>query len=211
MGNSTSIKVLQARPLTTGDAGGLTADVIPEAMYQPTMVLEADWDNGINVSGTSLSASGDIWNVVFGPASSVPNIVFYPISLKFTLLCDSTAAFASLFDTDAGFSISAPYNRNFVWQTVTLDTPKLGYAGAAEFYWQSGSPIFASYPPPPEAADVGVTAQDAVGGIQLTIDTWDATAAAATSLYVDARWLGFPRNAIRSGGFYTPRLFSTPN
>jgi hypothetical protein len=211
MANSLTIKLLKTRSLITADAGGLEADVVPESMWQPTQIMETDFDNPIEVSSTSLSADGDSWELIFAPPSKTPDVMWYPIAMRAVLHNNIAGTFVPFFGEAAGFSINQPYGRDWAWDYVDFDPVALGFNGTGEFYYRALNPRWHAFPPIPSICESDTTAENSVGGFQLTIGTWDATAAAGTALHVDARWLGFPRPAIRSGGFYAPRMFFNPN
>jgi hypothetical protein len=213
MGATTTIATLSTRPLTTGDAGALQADILPASFWQPTMLLERNMEDAIDLASAGLGAAGDIWRVILSPPSAIDNVIFYPIAFRFTLKARGAtppAGFPALFETAASFCVEGPTNYN--WDTVTLDAAQSLFDSPSTIYWnQNGNPRWHAFPPKPILADSTSVASNAVGGIQLTIDTWDATAAALVDLHVDARWLGFPRPVERSAGFYTPRMYFNPN
>jgi hypothetical protein len=204
--------LLKPRPLITGDAAGLLADVDPEFAWQPTHVLETDIDGtSMAVSSSGLAASGDHWYVRVAPPSDMTNLVFYPIAFRATLLCSDTAGFDDLFELAGGFSINPPQSKSWNWDYVALDPVMVGYDGSSTFKWQNINPTWHGFPIRPATANGGSSTANALGGFQLQVKTWDATAAASCSLRIDARWLGFPQPVTRSAGFYTPRLYFNPN
>lgn len=103
-------------------------------------------------------------------------------------------------------------SENQVWFQQTQDTAMIGYDGSAEFYTRGGAVSFRGYPQAPiRATDRTTVANNAIGGLQFTVDTYDATTRSSMALNVDARWLAFPEGAVRNAGFYVPRLYFRTN
>lgn len=202
------------RPLTVGDAAGLEASVNP-ALWAPALILETDFNDAIPATG-GLAADGDVWRISLIPPSAMPNYVFYPIALRATLVdTDSVAAFDALFDT-TGMATNegvfedgaeAPWN----YYEFTLSAAFQGFDATGDIKVQTMAMPFPGFPPKLPVAETGSPINDALGAIMLRIQTFDATAILNTTLHVDGRWLAFPRTALRSAGFYVPRLYFRPN
>jgi len=213
VGNSTTILVLKLRPLQVSDAAGLEASILPKDLWQPTQIAESNFQAQSLISGTSLSADGDIWRILFSPPSATPDTVWYPIGLKISIMSGSAsivvADFDALFELSALFAIENPFENRGSWHDFTLFAPTVGYDGT-EFVLYTGAPAFSAYPPRLSTALSSVPAEDALGGVQLTVKTWNGTAAALSFVHVDVRYLGYPRPSLLSGGLYTPRTFFKP-
>ncbi len=180
---------------------------MPQTLWEPAKLLETTIGSGLSVSGSSLAANGDIWEVLLAPPSAMPDYIFYPIALTATLFsAPHDVAFASFWNTACGVAINPSYQKSFVWDHFVAEPPMVGYS-TTEFNYQSLNPPFHGHPIRPAAADGATVTINALGGFQLTIDTWDAGVAATTTLFIDARWLAFPRAVARSSGFYVPRLY----
>lgn len=212
MADITTVKLLTPRPLVTGDAGGLKASVDPRGYFQPTMLLETDVSTGTTVSTSGLAADGDVWDIRFAPPSAIPNVVFYPIALRMSIVASGEpAGFDAQFADEGMYSITPPYGADWGWDNFSLENVGLIWQGSQLNKVRSGNPVWKAFPPRPQILSSDTVSENALGGIQITIGTWNATAAANSKLHVDARWVGFPEPVTRSAGYYTPRLFFNPN
>ncbi len=210
MSSSTSTVFLDKVALTTTDAGGLLSDVIAKTEFQPNGVLRSDPSALIPLSGTSLSADGDIMRIMLAAPSRMPDTVFYPVGLTAAFTGEVTGT--GFFEAAALYSIVAPVGvvpLQHAWRSFTMDTLRDVWNGAVKVGFQSAAPVFQSFPPSPvEAVETGISA---IGGLQFTVSTFDATDKAAMNLSIDARWLTFPRSAVRNAGWYSQRMFFKPN
>jgi len=209
VGNATTLVVLNPRALVSGDAAGLLASIDASTLFQPSMLLETDFTTAIALSGT-ISGDADIWRVLFAPPSKIPNTVFYPIAFRMTMV-STKAAFTALWALPALFSVDKETDGSHVYDDFTMGPYGIVFDGSGEVQFLSGNPVFHAYPTRPLSTVSDVIAENAVGALNLTIATFDATAAGDMALHVDARWLGFPRPVVRNAGFYTPRLFFKTN
>lgn len=151
------------------------------------------------------------------PPSAMPNFVFYPIAMRATLHnTDADAGMDDLFELAAMVAIEGvadqPLGIDTPWAFYSFDMDAVfsGVDASGDFKLQSAAPAFKGFPPKPTIATGGPTNR-ALGALMLVIKTFDATAAGNTFLHVDARWLAFPRPAVKSSGFYLPRLWFKPN
>ncbi len=208
MANSTSTIFLDTTPLTTSDASGLTATIISQALWQPSFVLRSDPSDLLPASGTALAAAGDHWRIMIAAPSAMPDFSFYPIAL--------TASFVGLnvafWNADALYTIVPPVGvapLQHAWRSFSLDARREVFNGAVSANIQTAAPDFQGYPPSPVAAvETGISA---IGGLSFVVGTFQAAEKADINLSVDARWLAFPRSAVRNAGFYMPRLFYKGN
>jgi hypothetical protein len=203
------------RPLTSSDAAGLLADTMPRQLWEPAQLLETQWEvgtAGASVPGP-IGAANDIWLVRIQPPSAMPGYVFYPICLRACLINDALdAGFAGpLFNSLAAYTLDPPRQRHWVWQRFTGSTPRTGYDGAGQYYFQDYAPTFRGYPPRPMSLSSSSVSANALAGFQFAVQVWNAPAAANTELHIEARFLAFPQSALRSAGFYVPRLYFSCN
>lgn len=206
--NNESIEVTP-RPLTVSDAAGLTASIIPQ-MWAPTQILETDFSEGLDM--LTLAADGDVWLIRIIPPSAMPSYVFYPIALKATLVnADADALFDTLFELQGMAAIQSIFEDGvdtpWTYSSFTLDPPFRGFDVTGTFKLQSMEANFRGFPPKlPVSETVGPT-ENALGALMLTVQTFDAATASSTTLHIDGRWLAFPRQVVKSAGFYQPRLW----
>lgn len=210
MADDTEIVFLDRTPLTTTNAAGLTSDVVPQEIFQPNQVLRSNPSTLIDVGATSLAATGDVLRIMLAAPSAMPDYTFYPIALTASFVGENSGT--GFWETLALYSIVAPvgtFPLQHAWRSFSLDPIRTVFNGATVVGFQSAVPVFESFPVSPvEAVETTVSA---IGGFQFTVDTFDAADKAALRLSVDARWLVFPRSAIRNSGFYSQRMFFRPN
>ena len=208
MANDTTVIFLDASPLQSSDASGLTADIIPRLSWQPSFILRSDPDVLFPVAATTLSLDDDLWRIMVASPSAMPDYSFYPIAL--------TASFVGLntlfWQTPALYSIVPPVGvpaLQHAWRSFDLDSVRAVFNGGIAVDIQTAAPDFQGYPPSDVVAvSTGISS---LGGFQFRVGTFDAVQKSAINLSVDARWLAFPRAATRSGGFYVPRMFFKGN
>lgn len=211
MADAAQIVQLFARPLTTGDAAGLLADVEPTGFFQPTMILETDIDDAVDLSATGLTTAGDSYECTFAPDNDYPEIAWYPIAMRGQFSSGGNNM-ASFWETEASYTVSGVNPEIWTWDAFSLDTQRvIQNVAGNQIFMQTANPVFHGMPPRPTVCDGGSIALNQLGGFSLTVQTFSAAVLAALTFRVDARWLGFPRASIRSAGFYTPRMFFQPN
>ncbi len=210
MADATETIFLEASPLTTTDASGLTSDILSKLSFQPNYVLRSDPSVLVALSSTVLSADNDVFRVMLAVPSSMPDVTFYPIALSVAFTGE--VAGTGFWDTPALYSIVAPVGTvplQHAWRSFDLDALRTVFNGGVTVGYQTGAPVFQSFPPSPVAAVE--TAISAIGGFQFTISTFAAADLAAMNMSIDARWLTFPRSAVRNAGFYAQRMFFKTN
>ncbi len=214
MADKSSVLLTTPRPLTVADAAGLTASVVP-ALWAPTQILETDLNTPLAAVG-GLAADGDVWRITIETPSAMPSWVFYPIAMRATLVdTNSTAAFDALFE-DTGmasnegvFEDGAESPQNYF--ECTLGPVFQGFDFTGDFKIRTIPMPFPGFPPKLPLSETGAPINDALGAIMLRVGTFSAVGIVDTSLHVDARWLAFPRTALKSSGFYMPRLYFRVN
>ncbi len=210
MANDTETIFLSAEPLTTTNAGGLLSDVVSSPAFQPSLVLRNNPSTLIALSGTLLSADGDVLRIMLAAPGAMPDVTFYPIGLSACFVGEVTGT--GFWESEALYSIVAPVGvvpLQHAWRSHAMDPITSVFNGSAVEGFQSFSPVFTSFPPSPVAAvETGISA---IGGLQFVVSTFDAPDLAAMSLSIDARWLAFPRSAVRNAGFYAQRMFFKTN
>ncbi len=212
MANVTDIVLARPTPLVTADAAGLEADILPRGFFQPNFVLRTDFTVGLT---PALAAAGDRWRVLVAPPGSMPDHTFYIVALtcRFIGVSGEDQFLDTFWSKNAAYCISSPFDtngaRNWVWDAFTLNGTVSIFDGTNLFSFQSGNPPFNGFPPSPVIADAPapVTSIDnALAGFNFVVGTFDAADQADMRLHVDARFLAFPRSALRSAGFYSPRM-----
>ncbi len=192
----------------TTDASGLTAGILPQALWQPSFILRTNPSAVLAASVTALAAAGDIWRIMIAAPSAMPDFSFYPIAMGASFVGLNVA----FWETDALYTIVPPVGQiplQHSWRSFQLDSVRPVFDGATIDTIQTASPEFQSYPPSPvEAIDTAIAA---IGGLQFAVGTFQAAEKAVIELSVDARWLAFPRAVTRNAGFYMPRLFFKGN
>lgn len=211
MADGSSTFTLSPRPLTADDAAALEVDIRPEASFQPVYVLESDSTASATVAGTALAANGDHWYIGAATPSPMPGYIFYPIAFQVQFRCTDLAAFDDFFELACASAIRPGFNDVKAWHQEVMIAPNAVYDGTNVRKIQSLDPSWVGYPIRPATPSSAVLAERALGAACVTVKTWDAGVAAAAACSLDARWLAFPRATERSAGFYTRRLFFTPN
>lgn len=136
---------------------------------------------------------------------SMPDFVFLPLSLRANVVHNAaTAAFSTLFEPQAAWMMHENPAPQSSWQIFTMPAPLVTILnGGTELFTLDCTPsALTGLPGRPQAGSTLLQ-----GGLQLTIDTFDATAAANSFMQIDAEWLVFPESVQRSAGLYTPRLY----
>ncbi len=210
MADDTETIFLKTFPLTTTNAAGLRSPIQPELSFQPNAVLRSDPSVLIPLSGTVLAADGDVLRIMLAAPGAMPDTTFYPIGLTAAFVGEVTGT--GFWETNALYSIVAPVGvvpLQHAWRSFSMDAIRTVFNGAVTVGFQSASPVFQGFPPSPVAAiETGISA---IGGLQFIVSTFDAADLAAMSLSIDARWLAFPRAAVRNAGFYMQRMFFKTN
>ncbi len=205
--------VVSPRPLTTLDASGLKASIIP-SLWSPDQILETDFNVGVPMTGLTLD--GELWRISMIPPSAMPHYVFYPIAMRATLFnTDDDIGFPALFELPGLVSIQGifeggvdtPWN----FYNFAFDAAFSAFDPTGPYAIQSMVSPFEGFPPKLPVAETGAPVNDALGALMLQVQTFNAVAAANTTLHIDARWLAFPRTALKSAGFYVPRQYFRPN
>ncbi len=204
MASVRSIVTLRVEPLTTIDASGLTSTILPKVLIQPSMVVRTDPDTAVSL--IPVAAVNDVWRVDFSVPSDMPDYTFLPISLLGSFV--GTTFTSDFWNVNAAYAITPPQAREQAFQSFTLGAGRLGFDGAANFIFQSAAPVFQGYPPFP--VETGGAAF-VIGALSFVCAVFDAATAAATSLFVDARWLAFPRATTQNAAYYMPRLGFNPS
>lgn len=203
---------VHSRQLTSADAGALLADVESSPFFQPTAVLETDFSNRYNLAGSALAAAADTIRFLFTPLNSIDNMVWIPYAMHGVAVCTAgIGGFTGFWQDTACYSINKPGDEDYPWDSVTMDAVRLAYNGTALIQMQTVNPDWHAWPPVPAVAEGATQTERALGGLSLTVGTYDAATEAATSLFFDCRWLGFPRGSERNSGYYTPRMYMNPN
>ncbi len=198
---------MNARPLLTADAAGIEADVQPKPRWQPSHIFETDLSQQVRVFDTALSTAADLWFLLASPAAPAAQIAFYPICARLILNCNDDPNFNTLFETDAIYSLHDPGGSSFTWDHATLSATGRQFPGTGVVNrFKDVSASMSGFPARPGLATELTQLANGLVGFSIQIDTYDATAAANTYARLDVRVLGFPRPAVRSAGFYTPRL-----
>jgi len=206
LGNELTAAVLTTRPLTAFAAGALTADIVPRSFWQGVLLLEHDFSFPIE-SGGALTTAGDLWTILLRPPNEMAHYVFYPVALRATILLSDIAASVTLFENEASFSVDMRGQSNFAWDAVDLTAIRTVIAAGVEKASLNINPIFHGFPPDPGIARDVVNTNNSLAGINLKIDTFDATSMASVDLHIDCRFLAFPEAVVRSAGFYSARMF----
>ncbi len=183
--------------------------------WAPSQILETDFNTPIAAVGT-LAADGDVWRITLQTPSAMPGWVFYPIALRATLVdTNSTTAFDALFE-DVGmasnegvFEDGAESPQNYF--EFTLGPVFQGFDFTGDFKIRTMPMPFPGFPPKLPLSETGAPINDALGAIMLRVATFSAVGIVDTPLHVDGRWLAFPRTALKSAGFYVPRMFFRVN
>ncbi len=214
MADKSSVLIATPRPLTVADAAGLEASVIP-TLWSPSQILETDFNTPLPAVG-DLSADGDVWRITIQTPSAMPTYVFYPIALRGTLVdSNSTSQFDALFE-DTGMASNegvfedgeeTPHN----YFEFTIAAAFQGFDFTGDFKLRTMTMPFPGFPPKLPLSETGAPINDALGALMLRVGTFSAVGIVDTSLHIDARWLAFPRSALKSSGFYLPRLYFRPN
>ncbi len=214
MADKSSVLILAPRPLTVTDAAGLEASITPK-LWAPVQILESDFNSPIAAVG-DLAADGDVWRITIQTPSAMPGWVFYPIALRATLVdTNATTAFDLLFEdrgmasNEGVFEDAAESPQNYY--EFTLGTVFQGFDFTGDFKLRTIAMPFPGFPPKLPLSETGAPINDALGAIMLRVGTFSAVGIVDTSLHVDARWLAFPRTALKSAGFYVPRLYFRAN
>lgn len=211
MADDVEVLFLKQFPLTTTDAAGLEANIQSSLSFQPNFVLRSDPNELIDLSAGDLTTTGDVLVIQIAAPSAMPAYTFYPIALTASFVGE--VAGTGFWETAALYSIVAPVGtiplvhawRSFDMDAVRVVNDSLGTTSG----FQSAAPVFQSFPPSPVAAIETIISS--LGGFQFTVDTFDAADKAAIKISVDARWLVFPRSAVRNAGFYQQRMFFKTN
>jgi len=210
MADDTEVITLEQTALVTTNSAGLTSSIIPQGSFLPNFVLRSDPSVLIALSAGDLTTTGDILRIMIATPSAMPDYTFYPIAL--TCSFSGEVAGTGFWELPALYTIVAPVGTNptrHAWRSFSLDSVRTVMDDLAVVGYQTAAPVFQSFPPSPVSSEA--TAISAIGGFQFTVDTFDAADKAAIKLSVDARWLAFPRSAVRNAGFYTQRMFFKPN
>ncbi len=214
MADKSSVALLAPRPLTVADAAGLLASITP-SFWSPSQLLETDFNTPIAAVG-GLAADGDVWRITLETPSAMPGWVFYPIALRATLVdTNSTSQFDTLFENigmasnEGVFEDGSESPQNYF--EFTVDPTFQGFDAGGDFKIRTMAMPFPGFPPKLPLSETGAPINDALGAIMLRVGTFSAVGIVDTSLHVDGRWLAFPRTALKSGGFYVPRLFFSGN
>ncbi len=210
MSDDTETIFLDLSPLTTSNAAGLKSNVQSKPSFQPEAVLRTNPSTLISLSGTSLAAAGDVLRIMLAAPSAMRDSTFYPIGLTAAFVGEVTGT--GFWEANALYSIVAPVGvvpLQHAWRSFSMDAIRTVFNGAVTVGFQSAAPTFQSFPPSPvEAVETGISA---IGGLQFVVSTFDAADLAAMTLSIDARWLVFPRTAVRNAGFYSQRMFFKTN
>lgn len=215
MANLTSTADLLINPLVGLDAAGLTADIAARLIWQPKQLLSTVWDTAL--SPTGLTGALDIWRISISPLSEDVNTVYYPLSLKATLVHDGLdVAFDPLFSDTAAYGIGGPspsVDARWINTTFTVDDAHAYADGTGTFEARSLRPNFrGGFPFPYPVANGGAgEIGRSIAQLWLTVGTFDTTAMGNTTLHVESSWLAFPRPAVRNAGFYENRLYFSPS
>lgn len=206
MANTTTIVLLEPEPLITTDAAALTAAVFPRAEFQPSFILRTNPETAVNIP---IAANGDRWRVLLAPPSAMPDYSFYPIAMTTSFLGGTTQDFSgSFWNANGFFTIDPPIGRDFVWKNMVLGTTLNIYNGTLTRTIQPSVPVFSGFPPAPvTATDPDVILNNSIGGFQFIVSTFVEIERAAMRLYIDARWLAFPRSVTKNAAYYVPRLY----
>lgn len=208
MANLTSIVLANPRGLMADDGGAVDAAVTAFPDWQPTQVLETDFSAVLGTTG--LAAAGDLWHITVCPPSAIPGQLFYPIAHRLQIRCNDDANFDALFAATAAYSINPTFGKYETWTHCALDAVVRVYDSTTTLRVRTLNPEFHGFPVRANGTSSATVAQNALAGFCLEIGTWDATAAAATIVCVDTRFLGFSVNVDKSAGFYMPRQYFTP-
>lgn len=208
MANSSSLKIVNPKPLTAYDKGALLASVVPVPVWQAAFVAESTLDP-VQLSGTSVAAANDLWEIVLVLPSAMQGYVWVPFRHHGWLRdpAEGDTGFANLFDTTAWYRL---YNTNAAWTQFSLSSAELVYNGGNEDWIQDATPPLRAVPSRPVAATSATSRDNALGAFQFRIGTWDATAGAGAVFIADCVYLGFPQNALNSAGWYQPRQYFAP-
>jgi len=207
MGNATSLYIAHPSPLLSPDAAGVTADVLPHPEWQPSYLLKTNLAYSTTPGAAGITANGDTWRILVTPPGNMQGMAFYPICLRANLWChsDYMAGLGNFFEPAVMYSIHDP-SAAYVWDAVTSDGLVQTFDGTDINFVISVTPDMAGFPPRHGIAESGTNEGNALAGFQFTVKTWSPTTAPQLNLTVDARFLGFPRSAVRSAGFYAARL-----
>lgn len=211
MANSTTVVTLIEQPLQNADAGALNVDTYSPDVWQPAVLLESP-QTAATVAGSNLDSSGNRWQLLCAPKAPYPNYVFMCIAMRASVTMPSTTEADTFFKQDFCFSIEGGCDDNVgLWQRATGETPFTFYDGSSLYRLQTFSPELRGYPPRPFRPTSDTVVENSLGGMEIQIDTWDATVGASATVTVDARFLGFPQAVVRSAGLYVPRLYAKLN
>lgn len=212
MANQTDIILLDTTPLNVSDAAALRADFIPRTYWEPAIVLETPTTTVVTPS--LLAAAGDLWKIEVAPRSAIPGFVWQLLTFEVQLVCTDDANFDALFNDDLAWAaqgLPALDTSQMFMRVGTLSTVArwLKAGGVSVGRVRAFSPGAVGMPSRPYQATSATLASNTMGIAHVEIGTWNAVAAGNTEAWINARWLGFPVGAQRSGGFYTPSLFHT--
>lgn len=206
MANQTDLIQLSAVPLASADAAALRSDWIPRLLWSPTLLLETDIDDV--ATPTLLAAAGDLWKIQIAPQSAIPGYVWQCITFELQVLCNDDANFDAFFaDTVAfgiqGFPASATYYPFYRTGTLSAVARSLNSGGVTVSRSRSFSSL-PGLPSRPYQATSASLATNSMAVANLQVGTFDATVQSNTQAWINARWLGYPQAAARSGGYYLP-------
>lgn len=210
MADATSTLILKPEALVTTDAAALTANIQARSMFQPAFVVQTAVDEVDETDmPAGISADGDVWRIIFELSAPMPGYVLYPFAFTGDLVMGGAlTAFNTLWEDDAALQISVnPISASRSgWRAFQLGPVLFG--GPNNITNRDLSPELKGFPVRPRAA--GGNGSVRVGELLLTVATFDATAAAATSIDIDYRLLMFPEAVSINAGFYSPSLFFHP-
>lgn len=213
MANTTTIVLMKASPLTGIQDGVLYADIVGQENFQPAFVLETDPTSALTVSSTGLAADTDIWRIVCAPSGPMADYRFVCLQLRLILSdTGANAAFTTMWEDEAAYAMSTCDSSSdaVAWDYTTLQPVMNVIDTGGERLQRALAPDMRGFPPQPSAATSDTILENALGGFQLKVATWDATSAAATNMFVSARFLAFRAPATRNAGYYAPYRYFSP-
>lgn len=216
-GGHSSNWLLTHRPLSADEGAALSASTSPSGPFQPVATFYTEITDAERCSDSGVDEDGDFWEVNFCLPGNFPDLTFQLVSMHGILLCATTynAEFDAMFTSSGALYRDIPNSSlgSLIWHQSDLSGNLKMWDGNLFRRAKTIEPDLVGTPSrfrTPDDGGSGFAYTRALGSFQFPIGTYDASAAGATYLFADCRWLAYPRVAETSAGLYVPRQYIQP-